>query len=111
MFGASGYSGAELVRLLHNHPQFSVTYAFSSGARAAQPLADLYPQHALSPTLLLQPWHPDLLAEVCQQVRVIFLALPHEASAELVPQILAQTAQTEVTVFDLSGAFRLRDEN
>jgi len=111
VFGASGYSGAELVRLLHNHPQFSVEYAFSSGARAAQPLADLYPQHALSPTLLLQAWHPDLLAEVCQQVRVIFLALPHEASAELVPQILAQTAQTEVTVFDLSGAFRLRDEN
>jgi len=106
VFGASGYSGVELVWLLHNHPQFSLEYAFSSSAREdAEPIASLYPQLAGQLDVILQPWHSDLLSQLSQQVRVVFLALPHEASAEIAPVLI----NAGLVVFDLSGAFRLRD--
>jgi len=105
VFGASGYSGVELVWLLHNHPQFNVAYGFTSSARPAEPIAALYPQLAGRCDLILQPWHPNLLGAVAQQVRVAFLALPHQASAELAPLLI----KAGMTVFDLSGAFRLQD--
>ncbi len=107
VFGASGYSGVELIWLLHNHPDFDIRYGFSSGARTAEPVSQLYPQLADRLDLTLQPWHPDLLSEMADQVQVCFLALPHEASAELAPQL----NDAGLTVFDLSGAFRLRDES
>ncbi|RUO69208.1 N-acetyl-gamma-glutamyl-phosphate reductase [Pseudidiomarina salinarum] len=105
VFGASGYSGVELIWLLHNHPDFDVRYSFSSSARTAEPVSQLYPQLTDRLDLILQPWHPDLLSELAGQVQVCFLALPHEISAELAPQLTA----AGLTVFDLSGAFRLRD--
>ncbi|RUO63722.1 N-acetyl-gamma-glutamyl-phosphate reductase [Pseudidiomarina insulisalsae] len=105
VFGASGYSGAELVWLLHNHPHFSLSYGFTSGAREAESITALYPQLAGRCELVLQPWHPDLLPRLPQQVRVVFLALPHEASAGLAPELIA----AGLVVFDLSGAFRLGD--
>lgn len=106
VFGASGYSGVELLWLLHNHPVFSVAYAFSSSAREkAEPIAALYPQLAGRCEQLLQPWNLDLLPQLAQQVQVVFLALPHEASAELAPDLIA----AGLVVFDLSGAFRLGD--
>ncbi len=105
VFGASGYSGVELVWLLHNHPQFQVKHIFSSSAREQESLASLYPALAGRLDLTLQPWHPDLLDQLAQQVRVAFLALPHEASAELAPMLV----DAGIVVFDLSGAFRLHD--
>ncbi len=106
IFGASGYSGVELLWLLHNHPQFDLKFAYSSGAREkAVPIASLYPQLAQQTSLVLQPWHSDLLEPLAQQVRVVFLALPHEVSATLAPQLIA----AGLIVFDLSGAFRLHD--
>ncbi|KFZ29396.1 hypothetical protein IDAT_03300 [Pseudidiomarina atlantica] len=105
VFGASGYSGVELLWLLHNHPNFSLAYAFGSSAREAEPISALYPQLQGRCDVLLQAWHSDLLPQLAQQVRVAFLALPHEASAELAPLLVAQG----IVVFDLSGAFRLKN--
>lgn len=105
VFGASGYSGVELAWLLHNHPQFHLSHIFSSSAREEESLASLYPALAGRLDLTLQPWHPSLLSRLAQQVRVVFLALPHEASAELAPALIA----AGLVVFDLSGAFRLHD--
>ena len=104
VFGASGYSGVELVWLLHNHPSFSLAYAFGSSAREAEPISVIYPQLQGRCDVLLQAWHSDLLPQLGQQIRVAFLALPHEASAELAPLLVAQG----IVVFDLSGAFRLK---
>ena len=106
VFGASGYSGVELVWLLHNHPQFSLKHAFSSSAREeAEPIASLYPQLTGQLDVILQPWHSDLLGQLAQQVRVVFLALPHEASAAIAPLLI----EAGLVVFDLSGAFRLHN--
>lgn len=105
VFGASGYSGVELAWLLHNHPQFHLSHIFSSSAREEESLASLYPALTGRLDLTLQPWHPSLLNQLAQQVRVVFLALPHEASAELAPLLI----NAGLVVFDLSGAFRLHD--
>ncbi|MBY6064566.1 N-acetyl-gamma-glutamyl-phosphate reductase [Pseudidiomarina sediminum] len=105
VFGASGYSGVELSWLLHNHPQFTLSYGFTSGAREAEPVAALYPQLNDRCDLMLQPWQLDLLPQLAEQVQVAFLALPHEASAELAPKLI----DAGIVVFDLSGAFRLSD--
>lgn len=105
VFGGSGYSGIELVWLLHHHPRFNLTHIFSSGTRDAEHICQLYPQLQGRFDGVLQPWHPDLLDQLGQQVRVCFLALPHAVSAELAPQLMA----LGMTVFDLSGAFRIQD--
>jgi N-acetyl-gamma-glutamyl-phosphate reductase len=106
VFGASGYSGVELAWLLHNHPQFYLKQLFSSSAREEESLASLYPALVGRLDLTLQPWHPSLLGQLAEQVRVVFLALPHEVSAELAPVLV----NAGLVVFDLSGAFRLHDE-
>ena len=96
--GATGYSGQELVRLLARHPQVRLTTAMGSqkvdGARTIPALAGLWNGQIL-------PFDLDRLGE-CE---VVFLALPEDASAEIAPALLARGRR----VFDLSGAFRLRD--
>jgi N-acetyl-gamma-glutamyl-phosphate reductase len=99
--GATGYAGQELVRLLARHPGVAITAAMGSSAtstpRALPALAHLWSGHVV-------PLDVELLASGTDAV---FLALPEEASAALAPQLLARGRR----VFDLSGAFRLRDEN
>src|SRR6476661_97346 len=96
--GATGYSGQELVRLLARHPQVRLTTAMGSqkveGARTIPALTGLWNGEIL-------PFDLDRLGE-CE---VVFLALPEDASAEIAPALLSRGRR----VFDLSGAFRLRD--
>jgi N-acetyl-gamma-glutamyl-phosphate reductase len=96
--GATGYSGQELVRLLARHPHVRLTTAMGSqkadGARTIPALAGLWNGEIL-------PFDLDRLAE-CE---VVFLALPEDASADIAPALVARGRR----VFDLSGAFRLRD--
>ena len=97
--GATGYAGQELVRLLARHPHAELARAMASSAssprRALPGLAHLW-------NGTVEPLDLDALAE---GPAAAFLALPEEASAEIAPQLLARG----VRVFDLSGAFRLRD--
>ena len=99
--GATGYAGQELLRLLARHPGASVTVAMGSSAtstpRELPALAHLWSGHVVALDL-------DVLAS---ETDVVFLALPEEASAAVAPQLLAHGRR----VFDLSGAFRLKDDN
>lgn len=94
--GASGYGGAELLRLLAGHPSLKVR-AVAAGQRAGRDLAEVVPHLGQHGTLL--PAEPEAL-EGCA---VVFLATPHETSMALAPALLEQGA----TVLDLSAAFRL----
>lgn len=97
--GASGYAGQELLRLLVRHPAVRLTAAMTSGAGSgARPLPRLNGVWDGA----LTPLDVDALA----QSDVAFLAVPEEASAELVPALQARGV---ARIFDLSGAFRLRD--
>jgi N-acetyl-gamma-glutamyl-phosphate reductase len=96
--GATGYAGQEALRLLARHPHASIAVAMGSAATSRpRRLAAL--EHLWSGTVV--PLDVDVLAS-CDAV---FLALPEHASAAIVPALLAR----EVRVFDLSGAYRLRD--
>lgn len=99
--GASGYTGAELLRLCAQHPDFTVHYA-TGDTQAGTLAADLYPSvRANYPELIFETFDLER-AKACD---VVFFGLPHEASMELAPQLVGQVR----LVVDLSAAFRLKD--
>ena len=98
--GASGYAGAEIVRLLLAHPEVEVgalTAAGNAGAR----VGDLAPHLAPVADRVLEP----TTAEVLAGHDVVFLALPHGHSAAI-----AQALPAETVVVDCGADFRLREE-
>jgi len=101
IIGASGFTGAELLRICAAHPHFEVKYA--TGDTQAGTLArSLYPSLAATyPNLVFEEFEIGK-ALACD---VLFLGLPHEASLELVPQLVNKVK----LVVDLSAAFRLTD--
>jgi N-acetyl-gamma-glutamyl-phosphate reductase len=98
VLGASGYAGAELLRLASCHPYIDVVFG-SSETRAGTSLGDLYPSLASSyPDLTLRPWE-----EVPDGLDTVFLAMPHGVSQSVVPRI------RDSFVVDLGGDFRFHD--
>jgi N-acetyl-gamma-glutamyl-phosphate reductase len=97
IFGATGYTGYELVRLLAGHPQAEIAFA-TSRSSAGQRLSDLYPCPYDLP--LIAPEGADLSG-----VDVAFACLPHGESMPVVKQV----RQAGVRAIDLSADFRLRD--
>ncbi len=96
--GATGYSGVELMRLLARHPQARIVAAM--GAPGAEPRRV---------PALKRIWDATIegldVERLAAETDAVFLALPDEAAADLAPRLLASGKR----VFDLSGAFRLRD--
>jgi N-acetyl-gamma-glutamyl-phosphate reductase len=95
VFGASGYTGFELINLLMRHPGVEVVFATSESA-AGQPLSTLYP----TPISLKLIGAAEALLDA---VDVALLCLPHGASAEIALRALEAGAR----VIDLSADFRL----
>ena len=101
IIGASGFTGAELLRIAAQHPEFDVVYATGDsqvGVRAA----DLYPGLAAA--------YPDLVFETFDVERaraldLVFLGLPHAASMAMAPELVGRVG----CVVDLSAAYRLKD--
>ena len=100
--GATGYTGQELLRLLARHPGVTISAAMSSSAPASQAPRRLPAlAHVFKGTIT--PLDRDALA---RDADLVFLALPDKAAAELAPALV----EAGVRVIDLSGAFRLRDQ-
>ncbi len=98
--GASGYTGAELLRLCAGHPELDVVLA-GADTRAGQPVGALYPSLAAAyPALELSSFGPAELAGL----DLVFLALPHGASQAIVPELAGKVG----VLVDLSADFRLR---
>jgi len=99
--GASGYAGAELLRLCHSHPDLDVAWA-TGDTQAGTLVGALYPSLAAAyPGLSFETFDPAAVGEV----DLVFLALPHGASQRLMPGLL----DAGVKVVDLGADFRLRD--
>jgi N-acetyl-gamma-glutamyl-phosphate reductase len=101
VLGASGYAGAELLRLLARHPQLEVAWA-AGDQSAGRPLHDRYPG--------LRAAYGELAfcsvdEGLDKGADVLFCALPHGRAAELAPRALGAAS----LVVDLSADFRLRD--
>jgi N-acetyl-gamma-glutamyl-phosphate reductase len=95
--GFSGYSGAELVRLLTSHPQAEPVLLEHRQDQAARPSPINHPPPRRAPCT------PESVR--AESISVVFLATPPEVSMELAPSMLEAGAK----VIDLSGAFRLPD--
>ena len=99
--GASGYTGAELLRLCFEHPQLELVWAMGE-TQAGTEVADLYPSLAAAyPRTRFEPYN----ASLADGLDLVFLALPHGMSQQLAPDLQRRADK----VIDLSADFRLRD--
>ncbi len=99
--GASGYTGGELVRLLARDPEVSIEFA-TSQRFAGQPMSTIYPHLKNGPELICTPLDDLSVVDGCD---LVFCALPHVTSMEVVPELL----EKGVKVVDLSADFRITD--
>jgi len=102
IIGATGYTGAELARLLATHPHAEVVLATASGERAGQALSDIFPSLRGVCDVKCEQLDLDAIAARC---RFVFIALGHGKAMEIVPQLL----ERGLKVCDLGADFRLRD--
>ncbi len=100
ILGATGYTGSELVRILYNHPDVTITYCSSrqyNGNKISEILSflrgylDIY----------LEEFDPEKVRQRCD---LVFSCLPHGLSMDFVPRVLDNTR-----VVDLSADYRLKD--
>ncbi len=98
--GGTGYTGAELLRLLVMHPQVSLKYV-TSRSEAGTKVADLFPNlRGFTDVQFTEP-AVDTLAE-CE---LVFFATPNGTAMQMVPQLI----EKGVRVIDLAADFRLQD--
>jgi len=99
--GASGYTGAELIRLLINHPEVQLT-GLTSRQYAGKAISEVFPSLYGRIDLCCSELVVDQLAEVAD---VVFTALPHQSAMAVIPALL----KAGLRVVDLSADYRLRD--
>jgi N-acetyl-gamma-glutamyl-phosphate reductase len=104
VLGASGYTGAELLRLLIPHPRVEIAL-LTADRRAGKPMADVFPQFT--------PYALPVLAAIegidwkASGLDLAFCALPHGTTQKVIADLLARAPATKVV--DLSADFRLAD--
>lgn len=99
IIGASGYTGAELIRLIATHPTMRIA-ALAANSKAGQPLSAVFPhlRHLALPDMVT--WEEIDFA----QIDLVFCALPHKTSQEVISRL-----PRDLKIVDLSADFRLRD--
>jgi N-acetyl-gamma-glutamyl-phosphate reductase len=102
IIGATGYGGAELIRLLQAHPHVQITSVIST-SNAGAPIADHFPHLQEVVVDILDALDVELIAG---KADVVFLATPAGVSAELSPKLLA----ARLKVIDISGDLRLKSQ-
>src|SRR5580704_7533622 len=104
ILGASGYTGAELVRLLLRHPQAEIAL-LTADRRAGKPMADVFPQ--FSPYALPTLTAIDAADWNALSLDLAFCALPHGTTQKVIKDMMARAPRTKIV--DLSADFRLSD--
>jgi N-acetyl-gamma-glutamyl-phosphate reductase len=104
VLGASGYTGAELVRLLLRHPRAEIVL-LTADRRAGKAMADVFAQFT--------PYALPMLTSIDDAdwkklgLDLAFCALPHGTTQKVIKDLMAQAKATKVV--DLSADFRLAD--
>ncbi|STQ77746.1 N-acetyl-gamma-glutamyl-phosphate reductase [Grimontia hollisae] len=105
--GASGYTGAELTKMVFLHPELALSglYVSENSADAHKAISELHGTLKGLVDLPLQPLND--IAAVADEADVVLLATAHEVSHDIAPLFLAAGCK----VFDLSGAFRVQSDS
>ncbi|MBI4490671.1 MAG: N-acetyl-gamma-glutamyl-phosphate reductase [Deltaproteobacteria bacterium] len=101
VLGATGYTGVELVRILVRHPRVRLT-VLTTQQFVGKRISDVYPSLSGKCDLIMEELRVEKIAS---QIDLAFAALPHEASVEVVADLVKRGKR----VIDLSPDFRLRD--
>ena len=101
ILGATGYTALEAIRLLLRHPEARIV-AVTSRQEGSPPISAVHPSLVGRLDLPLEDLSPE---EAGARARCVFSCLPHCASAEIVPRVLAAGAK----VIDFSADYRLDD--
>jgi len=96
IINVTGYVGAELARLLYQHPQVELVTVTGRSA-AGQKLGDVFPNFAGTDYIIK--------SELDNQIDIAFSAMPHKSSVDIVPPLLKQG----IKVVDASADFRLKN--
>ena len=102
VLGASGYSGAELLRLLNSREDVEIAHCVAASS-AGKSVAELYPMFAGMIDRVYEPYDPNNLSGI----DVAFLALPSGEAMRIVPEIYGKVGR----IIDLGGDFRLSSPN
>ena len=103
IIGATGYAGAELVRLLHNHPHVELSF-LCSNSFSSQKFSDIYPHYQ---SVIDQPLIDTASAlKEMSTLDVLFTALPHGASFPFAKEAV----KNNIRFIDLGADFRLHDK-
>jgi N-acetyl-gamma-glutamyl-phosphate reductase common form len=103
IFGGSGYGGAELLRILLQHPNADLRLV-TANEQAGKPAGEVH-RNLYGLTDLVFQTAPDDLSSLTD-LDCVFLALPHGQAMDVVPRLPAN-----VKAIDLSGDFRLTDKD
>ena len=101
IIGATGYGGAELIRILHQHPEVSI-HSFHTSSQEGLSISQSYPHLQTVVENDLELIDPE---EIAAEVDLVFTATPSGVSSKLVPQLL----KAGLKVIDLSGDYRLKN--
>ena len=101
VLGATGYTALELLKILLRHPEVEIV-AVTSRQDGSPPISSVHPSLVGRLDLALEDLSPE---EVGKRADCVFGCLPHCASAEILPRVLAAGAK----VVDFSADYRLDD--
>jgi N-acetyl-gamma-glutamyl-phosphate reductase len=104
VLGASGYTGADAVRLLARHPNARIT-ALTANTHAGNSMNDVFPHFFMLDLPKLVEWEKVDWTKL----DAVFCGLPHGTTQEIIAAVLK--ANPNIKVLDKSADFRLRDKN
>jgi N-acetyl-gamma-glutamyl-phosphate reductase len=103
ILGASGYTGADAVRLLARHPNAEIT-ALTANTHAGKAMSEVFPHFFMLRLPALVEWEQvDWTA-----LDAVFCGLPHGTTQEIIAAVLK--ANPDIRILDMSADFRLRDK-
>lgn len=104
ILGASGYTGADAVRLLARHPNAEIT-ALTANTHAGKAMSEVFPHFFMLDLPKLVEWEKvDWTG-----LDAVFCGLPHGTTQEIIASVLA--ANPKIKILDMSADFRLRDKD
>ena len=102
ILGASGYTGADAVRLLARHPNVEIT-ALTANTHAGKPMNEVFPHFFMLDLPRLTEWEKVDWTKL----DAVFCGLPHGTTHEIIAAVMA--ANPAIKILDMSADFRLRD--